>query len=165
MIAVTTVEPLDGYKLRLIFDDGSKRVVDLTDDLWGPMGDPLRDPAIFRQVRVDAELRTIGWPNGFDFDPDVLHDRSSQDVSLWRPSSRPNERAPGPPSGAPLPSRHAVAEVAEHLRPDVRRFGDEQGAPDFEARPCIGVGEGLRCDRPCATPSRRGWASSTALAT
>jgi hypothetical protein len=49
------------------------------------MGEPLRDPAIFRLVRVDAELRTIGWPNGFDFDPDVLHDRSSRDVSPVAP--------------------------------------------------------------------------------
>ena len=85
MVAVTTVEPLDGYKLRLIFDDGSKRVVDLTADLWGPMGEPLRDPAVFRQVRVDPELRTIVWPNGFDLDPDVLHGRSSQDVSPAAP--------------------------------------------------------------------------------
>jgi Protein of unknown function (DUF2442) len=70
MVAVTTVEPLDGYKLRLIFDDGSRRVVDLTADLWGPMGEPLRDAAVFRQVRVD---------------PDVLHGRSSQDVSPAAP--------------------------------------------------------------------------------
>jgi Protein of unknown function (DUF2442) len=85
MVAVTTVEPLDGYKLRLIFDDGSKRIVELTDDLWGPMGEPLRDLAVFRQVRVDPELRTIVWPNGFDLDPAVLHGRSSQDVSPEAP--------------------------------------------------------------------------------
>jgi hypothetical protein len=34
MVAVTTVEPVEGYKLRLIVNDGSKRVVDLTADLW-----------------------------------------------------------------------------------------------------------------------------------
>jgi hypothetical protein len=85
MVAVTTVEPVDHYKLRVIFDDGSKRIVDLTADLWGPMGEPLRDPAVFRQVRVDPELRTIVWPNGFDLAPDVLHGRSSQDVSPATP--------------------------------------------------------------------------------
>jgi Protein of unknown function (DUF2442) len=105
MVAVTTVESLDGYKLRLIFDDGSKRVVDLTADAWGPMGERLRDPAVFHQVRVDPELRTIVWPNGFDLDPDVLHGRSSQDVSPAAPAAgliaarRTNvlpDRHPGP---------------------------------------------------------------------
>jgi hypothetical protein len=73
MVAVTAVQPLDGYRLRLSFDDGTRREVDLSDQLWGRMGEPLRDPEYFRRVRVDAELRTIVWPNGFDLDPDVLH--------------------------------------------------------------------------------------------
>jgi hypothetical protein len=73
MVAVTAVEPLDGYRLRLRFDDDSERVVDLSDSLWGPMAEPLRHPDYFRRVRVDPELRTIVWPNGFDLDPDVLH--------------------------------------------------------------------------------------------
>jgi Protein of unknown function (DUF2442) len=81
MVAVTAVEPLAEYTLRLTFDDGSERVVDLADELWGPMGEPLRDPAYFRQVRVDAELRTVVWPNGFDLDPDVLHGRRSHDLA------------------------------------------------------------------------------------
>jgi hypothetical protein len=73
MVAVTNVEPLGGYRLGLWFDDGSEREVDLADELWGPMAEPLRDPELFRRVRVDPELRTIVWPNGFDMDPDVLH--------------------------------------------------------------------------------------------
>jgi hypothetical protein len=73
MVAVTRVEPLEEYRLRLWFDDGRERVVDLSDILWGPMAEPLRDPEYFRRVRVDDELRTIVWPNGFDLDPDVLH--------------------------------------------------------------------------------------------
>lgn len=73
MFAVTAVETLTDYTLRLTFDDGSERVVDLVDELWGPMGEPLRDLAYFRQVRIDPELRTIAWPNGFDLDPSVLH--------------------------------------------------------------------------------------------
>ena len=64
MVAITQVGPLDGYTLRLGFDDGSERVVDLTDVLWGPMAEPLRDPGYFRRVRVDPELRTVVWPNG-----------------------------------------------------------------------------------------------------
>jgi len=73
MVAVTQVDALKAYRLRLRFDDGNERVVDLTDVLWGPMAEPLRDPDYFRRVRMDPELRTIVWPNGFDLDPDVLH--------------------------------------------------------------------------------------------
>ena len=73
VVAVTAVVPLEGYRLQLRFDDGSERVVDLSDALWGPMAEPLRDPEYFRLVRVDTELRTVVWPNGFDLDPDVLH--------------------------------------------------------------------------------------------
>jgi hypothetical protein len=70
---VTAVEPLQGSRLRLTFTDGLVREVDLSGDLWGPMAEPLQDPAYFRQVRVDPEMGTIVWPNGYDLDPDVLH--------------------------------------------------------------------------------------------
>jgi hypothetical protein len=71
---VTTVEPLGAFILRLGFDDGTVREIDLESELWGPVFEPLRrDPQLFRQVRVDDELGTIVWPNGADFDPDVLH--------------------------------------------------------------------------------------------
>lgn len=70
---VLTVEPLEGWRLRLTFTDELVREVDLSDDLWGPMAEPLRDPGYFALVRVDPELGTVVWPNGYDLDPDVLH--------------------------------------------------------------------------------------------
>jgi hypothetical protein len=70
---ITSVEPLEDFRLRLAFTDGLVREVDLSDDLWGQMAEPLQDPDYFRQVRVDTELGTIVWPNGYDLDPDVLH--------------------------------------------------------------------------------------------
>ena len=72
-IRIETVEPLDRYILRLGFSDGSTREVDLEQELWGPVFEPLRDPDAFRQVVVDNELGTIVWPNGADMDPAVLH--------------------------------------------------------------------------------------------
>jgi uncharacterized protein DUF2442 len=71
-IRIETVEPLDGYVLRLGFSDGSHREVDLEPELWGPVFEPLRDQEIFRQVAVDTQLGTIVWPTGADMDPDVL---------------------------------------------------------------------------------------------
>ncbi|HEY2535612.1 MAG TPA: DUF2442 domain-containing protein [Solirubrobacteraceae bacterium] len=70
---VLTAEPLEGLRLRLTFTDELVREVDLSDDLWGPMAEPLQDPDYFAQVQVDPELGTVVWPNGYDIDPDVLH--------------------------------------------------------------------------------------------
>jgi hypothetical protein len=75
---VRSVESLDGYVLRIEFDDGMTREVDLEANLWGPLFEPLRDPLVFRQVRVDEELGTVVWPNGADLDPDVVHGNTSQ---------------------------------------------------------------------------------------
>jgi hypothetical protein len=73
-VRITFAEPLEGFVVRLGFDDGTTREVDLEDELWGPVFEPLlRDSRLFRQVRVDDELGTIVWPNGADMDPDVLH--------------------------------------------------------------------------------------------
>lgn len=71
---ITSVEPLGGFALKLLFDDGTEREVDLERELWGPIFESLRtNPDLFRQVRVDPELGTVVWPNGADMDPDVLH--------------------------------------------------------------------------------------------
>jgi hypothetical protein len=70
---ITSVDPLEGFRLRLAFTDGLVREVDLSGDLWGQMAEPLQDPAYFRRVSVDTELGTVVWPNGYDLDPDVLH--------------------------------------------------------------------------------------------
>jgi hypothetical protein len=71
---VLRVEVIGAYALRVEFDDGTSQTVDLEPVLAGALYGPLRDPAIFRQVRVDPEVHTVVWPNGADFDPATLHD-------------------------------------------------------------------------------------------
>ncbi len=74
MVDVLDVQPLGGFRLRLKFDDGTERDVDVRPFLRGPIFEPLlRDTALFAAVRVDPELGTIVWPNGADIDPDTLH--------------------------------------------------------------------------------------------
>lgn len=67
-VAVEVVPP---YAIRVTFDDGVVRDTYLEDRLWGPMFEPLKDPAYFAQVRV--EDGDVVWPNGLDLDPLVLH--------------------------------------------------------------------------------------------
>lgn len=73
VLRITHVEPLDGYRLRIAFNDGVVREIDASFLLHGPLGEELKNPDYFRQVRVDTESRTIVWPNGLDPDPELLH--------------------------------------------------------------------------------------------
>jgi len=60
------------YLLDVLFDDGTSRQIDMKPELWGPLFEPLRDPALFRQAKVDPELETVAWPNGADVSPEFL---------------------------------------------------------------------------------------------
>ena len=71
---ITSVQAVAPYTLRLRFNDGSSRVIDFTPILEGELFGPLRDPAVFAQVRLDPEVHTVVWPSGADFDPATLHD-------------------------------------------------------------------------------------------
>lgn len=62
------------YTLEVSFQDGLSRVIDLLPVLEGQLFGPLRDQAVFNQVRLDREVHTLVWPNGADFDPATLHD-------------------------------------------------------------------------------------------
>ncbi len=62
------------YTLRVEFDDATEQVIDFQPVLAGELFGPLRDLAVFNQVRIDPEVKTLVWPNGADFDPATLHD-------------------------------------------------------------------------------------------
>jgi hypothetical protein len=66
--------PMDGYRLKLCFEDGAAGVVDVSKlvSFTGVFA-PLRDPNVFAAVRVNTELGTVCWPSGADLDPDVLY--------------------------------------------------------------------------------------------
>jgi len=74
MQTVASVRALDDFRLDVSFDDGTSGVICLKERLFGPMFEPLRDPMLFNQVRVD-EFGAICWPNGADLAPDALYER------------------------------------------------------------------------------------------
>ena len=62
------------HTLRVKFDDASEQQINFQPMLAGKVYGPLRDLALFNQVRIDPEVQTLVWPNGADFDPATLHD-------------------------------------------------------------------------------------------
>ncbi|HEY8309500.1 MAG TPA: hypothetical protein VIG47_03040 [Gemmatimonadaceae bacterium] len=60
------------FVVTLTFKDGYRARINLRDESADNLGIVLGDPEAFRELRVDDELGTIAWPNGFDYDPDSL---------------------------------------------------------------------------------------------
>jgi len=62
------------YVLWIRFSDGLSGEIDLSDELYGEIFEPLKNKSFFAQVEVHPELGTICWSNGADFSPEFLHD-------------------------------------------------------------------------------------------
>lgn len=64
---------VEGYTVEVAFNDGSKGIADLSPALKGSVFEPLKEIAVFAQLRVDPELETIVWPNGADLAPEYIY--------------------------------------------------------------------------------------------
>ena len=56
---VVSVSVIGTNMLRIAFDDALQRDIDFSPVLSGELFRPLRDPALFAQVKVDPEVHTI----------------------------------------------------------------------------------------------------------
>ena len=65
---------VEGFVIHITFEDGVQGPVDLRDELWGPVFEPLKDPDVFRKFAVHPELDTVTWENGADFAPEFLYE-------------------------------------------------------------------------------------------
>jgi hypothetical protein len=75
------------YRLRIRFDDGRTKLVDLSPYLDGPIFEPLKDLSYFRRFHVNKDIDTVVWPNNADFSPDFLY-------SVGLDTGETDERAP-----------------------------------------------------------------------
>jgi hypothetical protein len=75
---VVEVKPLPNDCLWVRFQDSTSGTVDLAQELWGPMCEPLTNPEVFNQARVDPELDTVVWPNGADLASEFLYHVAQQ---------------------------------------------------------------------------------------
>ena len=71
-IEVIKAEYMDGYRLLLLFNNGERRIVDLSNSLNGTVCTPLKDIDYFK--RLSMKLQTIKWENGADFAPEYLYE-------------------------------------------------------------------------------------------
>jgi len=75
MLDVIEARYVNGYTLWLRFEDGTEGEVDLSEELYGDVFEPLRDEAYFKRLHVNPETGTVEWPNKADFAPEFLYER------------------------------------------------------------------------------------------
>jgi hypothetical protein len=61
------------YTVWLKFRDDTSGELDLGSALQGPVMEPLKDVAFFKQFSIHPDFHTLVWPNGADFAPEFLH--------------------------------------------------------------------------------------------
>ena len=63
------------YTIHLRFTDGTEGDVDLREELYGEVFEPLKNPVFFQQFFVHPEFHTLTWPNGADIAPEFLYEK------------------------------------------------------------------------------------------
>ncbi len=79
ILHILDVEVIKDFILKLEFDDGTVKIVDVKPLLTGPVFKPLKDPAFFAKVSIDPLAQTVVWPNGADFAPEALYGLESME--------------------------------------------------------------------------------------
>ncbi len=75
ILHVKEAKYLHDYVIWLRFNDGAEGEVNLKDQLYGEVFEPLMDLSMFKSFRVDPVLETIVWENGADLAPEFLYDK------------------------------------------------------------------------------------------
>ncbi len=70
-----SAEYVAAYRIRVRFADGCQGEIDLAEELWGEVFEPLKDASVFRRFRIDTELNTITWETGADLAPEYLYEK------------------------------------------------------------------------------------------
>jgi hypothetical protein len=73
MVRISEVTPLEGYRLKVRFDDGAEGIYSVEPDRRGGVFLRIKDPAVFNAVRVNPDFGCVEWPAGVDLCPASMH--------------------------------------------------------------------------------------------
>ena len=71
-LEVSKAEYLNNYRIKLTFNNGKIKTVDLKDELSGSVYEPLRQLDFFKKFQI--KYNTIEWENGADYAPEYLYE-------------------------------------------------------------------------------------------
>ena len=69
-LEVLEAEYLRDYLVKVKFNTGETKLVDLKESLQGPVFEPLKDLNYFKKFTI--HFNTLEWQNGADFAPEYL---------------------------------------------------------------------------------------------
>jgi len=69
---VDEAEYISEYKLKLRFNNNETKRVNLEDELYGEIFEPLKDKVLFQDFFISHN--TVEWRNGADFAPEFLYE-------------------------------------------------------------------------------------------
>ena len=77
MPQLINAEYIGDYRIKVTFEDGKKGVINMENELWGEVFEPLKDLAQFQEFEFNPELGTIVWPStGADLAPEFLYEKA-----------------------------------------------------------------------------------------
>ena len=74
MIRIIEAVPLEGYRLKIRFNDGLEGIYPVEPERRGGVFRKLRDPSVFNAVRVNPDFGCVEWPGGVDLCPTSMHE-------------------------------------------------------------------------------------------
>ncbi len=72
---IVQAEYISDYVINLGFSDGTFGHVDLKDELYGEIFEPLKNVSYFKRFSIHPDFHTLCWPNGADFAPEFLYEK------------------------------------------------------------------------------------------
>lgn len=90
---VVTAEYLDGYRIKVTFDDGRDGIVDFASYLdAGGVFERFRDMEFFKGFSVDRELGVLSWGGEIDIAPETLYSKATgEPLPDWMVAEEPEE--------------------------------------------------------------------------
>ena len=74
MMRIIEAIPVEGYRLKVRFNDGLEGVYSVDPESRGGVFLRLRDVAAFNAVRVNPDFGCVEWPSGVDLCPTSMHE-------------------------------------------------------------------------------------------
>ena len=80
---------INAFKVYIRFADGTEGELDLEDELYGEVFEPLKNVQFFKKVKVHPDFHTLCWPNGADIAPEFLYEKARKARRLWADKESP----------------------------------------------------------------------------